>query len=278
MAKNLNEEEVLLDEKEYEDQEESIFMETNSNDIESLLETLSLGLMKDNMYAQIRYETTSITDFLSTVIEKFKYILGLDEIATEDKMELKESMSDFCIDIVDEICKMNNLDANIDPSLQFEQTMEVTKTLYNFFVLHRYSNVEGFLKGFIDRHKDTLIELMDIGDRGKDITYNSNKRKQMSHENNCILSNIFSVINYIRDEMEIDQNEFIDIVDNGDYWADQLRDYFSNGTLYGDFVHKLLYNVLSDDYDNGEVQRIRNAVRIHFYTNNNQNDSIDTEE
>ena len=156
------------------------FLETNADDFESLLETLSLGLMKDNITAQIRYENTSTTDFLTTVINKFKYILELEDLETEDKMELKEMMGEFCEDIIEKICSMNDMMANIDASLQFGTTLELTQTLYNFFVLHRYSYVESFLKTYIDRNKTDIIQLMDIGDRGKDITYNSNKRKNFS--------------------------------------------------------------------------------------------------
>ena len=48
--------------------------EPNGTDLDSLLESLSLDLMENNIDMQINCEISSTTDFLSTVISKFRYI------------------------------------------------------------------------------------------------------------------------------------------------------------------------------------------------------------
>ena len=84
----------------------------------------------------------------------------------------------------------------------------------------------------------------------------------MNKENVAILSGLNSVINFIVFNQVIDQNEFIELVDNGEYHIDQLKDYYANGTIAGNFVPSLFDSVLGDEYDSGESTRIRNSIRI----------------
>lgn len=236
-----------------------------STDRDSLLESLSFDLMSDNIQNQILYNTTSTVDFMDVVKRKFNAILELPEVDDEDRVELKFQMVDFCNDLIGMIANSHNLFINL-VSEDYESYMKLLDTLYNFLVLSRYSTVERFLINYINENKLQLIETLDIGDdKRKDITTLSNKKKNINKDNICILSNIDAVIQFIQHGLLVSPLEFIDIVSDGEYYAETLREYYEDGTVVGDFANSLLNCVLSDDYDTSEITRIRNNIRISLY-------------
>lgn len=238
--------------------------EPNGTDLESLLESLSLDLMENNIDMQISCQISSTTDFLSTVFSKFRYILNMDDIVDEDKMEIRFQIIDFCDELIAKIANNYELVVN-EISDDYESKIELLDTLYNFFILNRYGNVERFLINYINKNKEELIEILQIDDKNKDITSISNKKKNISRENICMLSQLTEVINFIRTNQVVDAMEFINIINEGEYYTDKLIQYYDNYTLAGDFTQILLNEVLDDDYDTSELSRIRNNVRISLY-------------
>lgn len=239
-------------------------LETDKTDLESLLESLSLDLMKDNILQQINYQTTSTTDFMSTIFAKFKVILEQDWIDDDNKREIRFQMCDFCDELILSISNHYNLFIN-QISDDYESKIEIVNTLYNFFVLNRFDNIERFFIAYINKYKNELIETLDIDDKSKDITSISNKKKNLSRENVCILSNITEIINFIKNNNTVDPVEFMELINDGEYYTDRLITYYQDAEIAGDYINILLSEVLNDDYDESEISRIRNNIRISFY-------------
>lgn len=236
-----------------------------STDRDSLLESLSFDLMSDNIQNQILYNNTSTVDFMDVIKRKFDTILNMQEVEDEDKVEIKYQMIEFCNDLIGMIADTHNLFINL-LSEDYESYMELLDTLYNFFVLNRFVTVEKFLINYINQNKLQLIEAMDIGDdKRKDITTLSNKKKNISKNNIYILSNIDQVIRFIHYSQLVNPMEFIETILDGEYYTEQIKEYYIEGTISGDFTVSLLNSVLSDDYDTSEVTRIRNNIRISLY-------------
>lgn len=230
---------------------------------ETLLEALSLDLMKSNIEQQIRYIIPTTTDFLGTVFNKFRLILEMDEIEDDDKREMRYQMVDFCDNLIDDIAIQYNLCVN-EISDDYDHKMELLEAMYNFFVINRVNNIERFLIGHINSHKRDLIEALGIDDKSKDITSMSNKKKNISKENICVLSHIQEMIDFIRQEGIVSSEEFLEQVNDGEYYTEIIHGYFRDCTLGGNFVPILLNEVLDAAYDSVESARIRNTVRTAF--------------
>ncbi len=235
-----------------------------STDLETLLESLSFDLMKDNIIMQIENQIPSTTDFLSTVISKFRYILEMDGIADDGIREIRYQIVDFCDELINKITSAYSLGIN-QVSDDYETKIEILETLYNFLIISRVSNTERFILSYINRYKDQIIETMGLDDKNKDITSFSAKKKNISRENICILSQLTEVINFIRQNHVVDPIEFISLINDGELYTDRLLQYYQDSTIFGDFTGILLNDVLDDDYDNGEIARIRNNIRIALY-------------
>lgn len=241
-------------------------LETESLDTESLLSSLSLDLITDNIMCQVNNYTTSTTDFLDTVKRKFDAILADDMIDDDDKSNLKYEMVEFCSRIIADISNVYNIAVNMI-SDDYETAIKLLSTLYNFLVLNKFSNVEKFLINYIKSNKMHLIETLDLDDKAKDITSIANRKKNMDKYDVCILSCVTEITNFIVNGNFIEPEEFIQYIDDGEIYISYMRDYYADMTISGNFANTLLHTVVSDGYDGSEVTRIRNSIRTAFYNN-----------
>lgn len=238
-------------------------LDVNSLDRDTLLESLTLELMTDNIINQINGNTESSTDFLSIVITKFDTILTEDVIEEDDKSLIKSQMVDFCDNLLCIIAEYYNLAINmVDES--YESYIKLTNTLYNFLVLNKFANVENCLLNYIRQNRQEIIDTLDLAERGKDIVSMSSKKRNVNKDNICILAGLNGVIDFLATTGIIDADVFMDTIDDGEYYLSQLREYYADGTIIGDFTHALFGMALGDAYDNNEYTRIRNTLRIEL--------------
>lgn len=235
------------------------------NDRRSLLEALSLDLIKDSIDNQINYSLPSTTDFLSTVLSKFNYILSMEDIDDEDKAEVKFQIIDFCEDLIVDIS--NKFNIFIDhTNNDYESSIKLLSTLYNFLVLNRSNNVERFLINYIHKNKHELVETLGLSPDKKDIiSFAANKQDEIDKDSVCMLASMTQVINFITSTNIIEPTEFLETINDGEYYTNNMIDYYSDCTISGSFIGVLFNDVLDDDYDSNELTRIRNNIRISFY-------------
>lgn len=244
--------------------------DTDDTDLEdTVFDTLSLDMMTDNINSQINCELNSDTDFIEIVFGKFNMILenrmNYDE---DDVQDLKIQINDFCHDIISRISDKYNLICNfnyMDESLSY---MTVLESLYNFFVLDKYSNVENFLIQYISSNSALLAEELNIPtDDIEDITTASNKQRQLDPNIIVVLSHIEDTLDLIRNSYDIDPLTFIDTVDDGGVHVSNIREYVESGELMGDFIRPLLNDVITD-YSDYSSTKIRADIRTALMTNN----------
>ena len=237
----------------------------NVTNLNELLNALGLSLTTDNIRKQITNETSTTVNFLDDVIGKFENYLAEETIEEEDKTEIKLQMIDFCEDLIQQITGEYGLFVNLI-SDDYKSVLSILNVLYNFFILNRYQSVEDFIILYIEANKEPLSKSIAVDDKHKDVTTMSNQTKNFDPLDVFVLSNINEIINFIKNNDIIDSQEFIDIINDGEYFVSKINELFNDGTLYGNFVPKILQIVLGAVYDRNEATRIRNSIRTSFYT------------
>ena len=230
--------------------------------VESLLGSLGLDVMKDNMEQQIHGTIESQQNFLSIVVAKFNDII-VNTSDNDTLRQIKEEMIDFCRDLINQIISEYNLyfdaDYNTEGSMEY---IEILSVLYNFFVLGVKQNVIRYLIGHIENNKNEIINTLGLTTKILDITTIANKKKNINKENICILSNVDKVINFIAN-VDIDPFEFLNEINDGDYYTVKLIEYMQSNIVGGNFVNQYITRMI-DDYSSPNSTEVRNSVRLAF--------------
>lgn len=233
---------------------------------DTLFDTLPLGMMSNNIIAQINCDIGPSTDFVDIVFGKFNMILdNKPNYDDDDVQDLKIQINDFCHDMISKISDRFNLICNfnyMDESLQY---MTVLESLYNFFILDKYDNVETFLISYIRNNCEYLASQFDTSDETEDVTTSSNRQRMIDDNMIVVLSHVDDVLELIRDS-DISPIEFIDLIDDGNIHISNIREYIESEQILGDFVHQLLTDIITDYSDYSSTQ-IRASIRTAFMMN-----------
>lgn len=230
---------------------------------ESLLDSLSLGVMKDNIIHQIKGSIDSQQNFLSIVIEKFENIIR-DVDDNDISKELKTEIASFCQSLIGEIVNEYNLifDDYYEGSME---CVEILSVLYNFFILRKKEYVTSFLIAYIQTYKQSLMDSFEINSDDNsvaDVTAISNKKKNIQKDNIWILSNVNAIINFIA-SADIELSEFLNTINDGDFYISKLIDYVEEDKIGGDFISRYIKDMVND-YSSTNSTEIRNSVRLAF--------------
>lgn len=237
-------------------------------DLDSLLETLTLDFITENINGQIEGSIPLGTNFLEMVINKFNYIIENDEIELETKQQLKYYIMDFCDDLIESIAQKFDFIVNLVDDT-YTAHIDLLYTLYTFFISNKYDNIMNFLIHYINKNRDILLK--NIGadsNSAKDFTSLCSIKKNINKHNIPILSNLSTILDFIRNNAEaIDSDEFLSYLDDGDTNIYNIKYYYEQETMLGNFVPSILVDILSLSYDDDIMIRMRNDLRITFYFN-----------
>lgn len=231
---------------------------TQSTD--SLLESLSLEIMETSIKDQINGERSSDRDFLSTVIDKFEAITNNAD--TDSIRGISNEIIDWSNRLIIAIVSEYNLGYN-NPGEDSLENLDILESLYNFFVLDRKRYTKEFFIKYIDINKKQIIDSMGIGGRGTDITTIANRRKNINKLNVPILSNLTEVISYIINNTDVDSDEFLNIVDEGELYTSNVKYYFDTGMLVGNFFLKYVEEEVGS-YTDEVSGELRTAIRTNL--------------
>lgn len=235
-------------------------LETDSVEIQSLMDALSLDMMKDNIINQVYAESLSNTNFLDIVLEKFNVILSNESIDESDRSEIKSQMIDFCDDLVGTICDAFGLGVNM-LSDDYISHVNLLSALYDVLVINKYDFVETFFINYIRANSSMLISSLGLTDSGKDIASIACKKKNMSDSDVAVLSHLGDIITYITNNGLADADEFLTFASSGEVSISDLEGYYADGTICGDFTNNLLNSVVGP-YDSTNFTDLRNNIRI----------------
>ena len=235
--------------------------ETDDQDIGELLESLSLDIMKDNITNQINGQLESTRDFLSIVISKFEEMQ--ETIPDGDVLRnVKYEIHEFCYDLAVQIASHYGLAFNF-PNEDGMEIIEILESMYYFFICNRENNVQEFFIRYIEANKESIIETLGLIDKTGDITTNANRKKNIDRQNIPILSNIDDIVEFVGYNAGVSLFDFLNIIDDGEYYMNNVIDYFNNNFLIGEFVTQYISEVINDD-DGQNSTIIRNNIRISF--------------
>ena len=237
---------------------ESVQEELNGCSVEELLDSLSLELMRDNIYQQIYDELDSKRDFLDIVLNKFRFISENGDFDDETKKIVATGITDFCEKIIDYIVGKFELAYNESPGRE----TEVAELLYQFFVLKRVSNTKKFIVAYIEENKADIVSSLNL-EKGSDVMSIATSQKIDNPDDVKIISNVDAVIKYIL-SIDVSTEDFLTILcADGEFYAQEMLDYYYEDTIDGHFVTEYMEEVLND-YDSDCATEIRNDIRIHF--------------
>lgn len=237
---------------------DSLREEMAGQSIEEILDSLSLELMRDNIYQQIYEELPPSRDFMSIVLNKFNFIIENGEFDDEIKSAVNLEIVDFCNKVIDYIVKNFDLAYNEIEGAE----RDVAQTLYQFFVVRRPGNTKAFVMQYIEENKAAIVEQLGL-EKGSDVVCASLSKKTIDSDNIKIIANVDAVINYIID-LRIPAMDFLEILGaDGEYYTSRLMEYMEEQTILGDFASSYMGGILNE-YDSDYASQIRNDIRIHF--------------
>lgn len=249
----------------YEEDDELNPLDIADQSVESLLESLSLDVIRGSMEQQISGEINSVRNFLDVVIAKFEVIKN-NKVDPEEISTLNNEMIEFAQGLVGKICDKYDLcvDPATDDSMEY---LDMLSDLYIFFVINKEDYVTSFVVNYIIQNKKRLVNTMDIGGRGIDITTQAFRKRDLDKYSVSILAKVNDVIDYVKDSVDLSTEEFLQTIDDGDYYVRQLLDYFGSGILCGNFTHAYIKEVI-DERSSESALKIRNNIRLALATNN----------
>lgn len=220
-----------------------------------LLESLSLEIMEASINEQIVSDDAH-TDFLETILLKFHAIE--ENASTENIRHIKGEIIAWAEKIINRIVSKFNL-AYMSPSEDSMESLDILESLYNFFVLDRHRHTITFFSSYIECNKSRLIEVMNL-EKGCDITSIANKKRNLSKSATIISANLAEVIQYIVEYDEVNSDVFLDTVNDGDFFTNNVIKYFNTGTLAGNFFPAYVENEVGSYTDNMSVE-LRSTIR-----------------
>lgn len=112
----------------------------------------------------------------------------------------------------------------------------ITMALYTTFVINFVRNIHDALSSYIQRHKEELSDIFKEVKNKKDTQTMINK-KIMSDEDVIIASNIYDIAQYVFEN--IDEEYFLELIDDGDACTTIVRELYADGTLCGGFMEPI---------------------------------------
>ncbi len=227
---------------------------------DDLLESLSLPTMESSIRDQIDTDFNTSRDFLETVLSKFR---AINERADDDSARgIKSEMVDWANSLIRTIIHHYNLGYN-NINEESLDSLEILESLYHFFVLDKRTNTTEFFINYIDQHKKEIADQMGLNAKSGDITTLANKKKDIPKLNVPILSNLDEVIRYISGEAGITSEEFLNTIDNGDYYIANVISYFDQQMIFGEFFHEYIRTEVGT-YTDDISMALRSEIRTHL--------------
>lgn len=231
-----------------------------SRTADDLLEELELSIMETSIRDQIQNGFNTSRDFLSTVLNKFT---AINDHADDDSARgIRSEMVDWANSLINAVVNQYDLGYNNLDNESLE-VLDVLEAMYHFFVLDRHTNVIEFYKQYIDIHKREIAEQMNLSAKNGDITTMANKKKNIHKDNIPILSNLDEVIQFVSTTAGVTTNDFLSIIDDGDYHTAMIASYFDDGMLCGEIFQKYIDGEVGSYTDDISME-LRSAIRTYL--------------
>lgn len=182
---------------------------------------------------EMQYTTPQI-DHFKPVYVAYKRIINNPNVDPDDIEEAKERFYNICTIILNLIEK--KFEFSIDDEWlngHMSSIPAITLAFYSFFVIDFYYNMVEVVQNYIVSHMSDLVKTFAECRSKKDAATIAN-RKHLSLEMTIIAANIFDVVDWILNYLDIDA--YFDCMDPGYKALMAIKALYDNGVSDGDFV------------------------------------------
>lgn len=201
-------------------------------DINEIRKMIRLQIPSNNTESTTRSITT---DYFKPLYHKYKRAIKYGDEEVSDEARIR--FHDICMEIINQICTKFSL--GIDESFLETHTDKlhmITMSLYSVFVLDFVRNLQTAITITIQKDIEQICELFKEIKSKKDSATIINK-KMMSDTDSIIASNIYDITKWVLEN--IDEDTFLDIINDGDACGSIIQSMYNDGTLSGTFMNEI---------------------------------------
>lgn len=234
----------------------------SADDVYDILAELPFNLIKESIIEQINDPLQSNNDYIDVILDKcrvFKETYGDIEDVAKD---LNTSISDFFTFVLTEINNRYDMGIDIDYISSTPDLVEITTSLYNFFILRYVKNISKYITNFIIDNKKSILDAFGDTSTKKDVTTLAYKKSIKNKEDLTIITNLPNIIKFILD-LQIEPQEFIKLCAGKDnYDANIILDLIYESKMIGNFIGNYL-SPATDEHDY-IIDEIQTEVKTKF--------------
>ena len=228
-------------------------------------------IVNDQIINATDYSTCGVViDYLKPLYAKYKTIQP-DMENNMDAVKYGDCTEKFNIIVMmfaDAIC--NKFDVDIDDlwldSASDDDKFLLTLYLYTFLVIDFKTVMTDICINYIDKNYETIGDMLDSEKSQKSATYNALLTITGSPKLAIIGSNIFDVIYYIFDILNMDT--LFEYMPEDYLPMNELKEYFENGIVGGDIYSKILSYIKSNSTLRSSMAfDIISYIRTEYKTN-----------
>lgn len=234
---------------------------TTSAEIDIILAELPFDLIKESIVEQIEDPVQITTNYMKIILDKCMYYRDMFNENEEILSELNNSISEFCIFVLDLIDKKFNLALDIESLASSKDIVDITESVYKYFILKYQKNIRNFFITYIFNEKKEICKYYsNLPIQKKDVSTLAYKKKIKNPEDLCIIINLPSIIKFII-SLDTDPLDFIKLSsDKHNYEASVVKKLIKYGSMIGDFVPS--YMELCVDSHDYIIDELHTDIRL----------------
>ena len=227
-------------------QSDDVYDSTYETD--EFLAELPLELIITTVSEQINDPYNNSVNYLNTVIDKCNiFVEDNDEPEVVSKVDA--ALSEFMAKILNMINEKFDLGLDIDSLSDSTEIISIGLSCYRYFIIGYGSNISNYVFNTIWNNKKAIADAFST-EPSKDVSTLAYKKTVKNKDDLILITRLPDIIKYVYDEMEADQESFVDLASEpDDYDASVMKNLIINGQMVGNFV----YNYIRGDNVESEL-------------------------
>lgn len=219
----------------------------STTEADDMLADLPFDLIKASIEEQIEDPMSNNTNYIQHIIDKCDVCKDVFENNEDAIATIDNALHEFFVDIIKAIDERFGMSIDLNEIAGSHDLNEIAVVLYEFFILRYRKNIYKYIKHYIKRHKESLVDYYS-GKSTRDVTTLSNKNVVKDPDDLVIIANLPSIINYIVG-LDITTFDFVDLcAGKSNYNARVIKGLIAANQIIGNFVTPYI-SVSLDEHD-----------------------------
>lgn len=219
----------------------------STTEADDMLADLPFDVIKASIEEQIYDPMSNNTDYIQHIIDKCNVCKDVFENNEDAIRTIDDALHEFFVDIIKSIDDRFNMGIDLNEIAGTTDINEFAVVLYKFFILRYRKNIYKYIKNYIKRHKESLVDYYSSRS-SRDVTTLSNRSVVKDPDDLVIVANLPSIINYIVG-LDISTFDFVDLcAGKSNYNASVIKGLIAANKIIGNFVNPYI-SVSLDDHD-----------------------------